>query len=340
VRTLARYHVHVSLPLRALTTIIALLACGCSLDEHGLASDDDLGGVAPVFDSSVRDTTPPPDTNVPVDTLVLDDTNEEDTALPDTTIAVDTAPPDPCADGTKNGAETDVDCGGSTCGPCALGKACVLKTDCAGSICAMDSKCAAAASCKELHTVRPGLPSGVYTIGAANAYCDMVTDGGGWTLVLAYKHLAGTAPMPVAGTLPTNPTTGFSHANNAQMLALAPFVAVRFFCESSLHTRQLHFKTNNADAVSFIRGNATARNTDAMWTTGFVALAGHTASLPASTYSSPAAPFNPPVDQRMTEYPFFKYAAAHWSIAGQTARWECDDWATTAGTTLHQVWVR
>ncbi len=34
-----------------------------------------------------------------------------------------------CTDGTKNGSETDVDCGGS-CGPCAAGKACAAGSDC------------------------------------------------------------------------------------------------------------------------------------------------------------------------------------------------------------------
>ena len=39
-----------------------------------------------------------------------------------------------CTDGVKNGTETDVDCGG-TCGPCATGKACGLRGDCASGVC-------------------------------------------------------------------------------------------------------------------------------------------------------------------------------------------------------------
>jgi hypothetical protein len=42
--------------------------------------------------------------------------------------------PDTCADGAKDGTETDVDCGGG-CAPCADGLACVLATDCASSRC-------------------------------------------------------------------------------------------------------------------------------------------------------------------------------------------------------------
>jgi hypothetical protein len=40
-----------------------------------------------------------------------------------------------CVDGVKNGTETDVDCGGLDCAKCALGKICLVATDCASSVC-------------------------------------------------------------------------------------------------------------------------------------------------------------------------------------------------------------
>jgi hypothetical protein len=45
-------------------------------------------------------------------------------------------PPVQCSDNQKNGAETDVDCGGGTCPACANGKACASASDCASGNCA------------------------------------------------------------------------------------------------------------------------------------------------------------------------------------------------------------
>ncbi|HEY6728771.1 MAG TPA: hypothetical protein VI197_32390, partial [Polyangiaceae bacterium] len=45
-----------------------------------------------------------------------------------------------CRDRVVNGDETDVDCGGSECGPCGLWQTCRDASDCQGSICA-GSRC-------------------------------------------------------------------------------------------------------------------------------------------------------------------------------------------------------
>jgi hypothetical protein len=46
-----------------------------------------------------------------------------------------------CNDNILNGKETSTDCGGGTCGPCGLGKACKLSGDCASGVCSGNGVC-------------------------------------------------------------------------------------------------------------------------------------------------------------------------------------------------------
>ena len=95
-----------------------------------------------------------------------------------------------CDDMAMNGDESDVDCGGS-CGPCGEGLACTEGKGCESGYCEMDI-CALPPNCKALLANNPDVGSGVYSLdpdgeggkAAFDAYCDMETDGGGWTLAL------------------------------------------------------------------------------------------------------------------------------------------------------------
>ena len=64
------------------------------------------------------------------------------TTRPDLTVAAN------CADGTRNGQETDIDCGGTNCGPCADGRACKVNNDCANRQCT-NGVCQTPASCND-----------------------------------------------------------------------------------------------------------------------------------------------------------------------------------------------
>ncbi|MFO0679362.1 MAG: hypothetical protein U0169_22735 [Polyangiaceae bacterium] len=58
-----------------------------------------------------------------------------------------------CSDGTKNGQETDLDCGGATCrptNPCATGQACLVGADCANGACHANTKLCVASVCGDL----------------------------------------------------------------------------------------------------------------------------------------------------------------------------------------------
>lgn len=224
----------------------------------------------------------------------------------------------------------------------------------------------------ELQTVyndqckRYGL-SGVYEVtleGSAagtrvQCFKDMDTDGGGWTLVLNYVHLAGTNPaqkvrattdgLPLlkSATLGADESAtaqwsyggSWGHAGTSLMSALPTFTEVRFYGRTSGHSRILHFKTSLASMVSYVRTGAGTVDVPALKVagTGHTTLAGHTAFLPASADATVANQG----DYAMTNQPFYLADTYNWNSGGFGFRWEVDDnVASGANSTIHQVWVR
>ena len=216
-------------------------------------------------------------------------------------------------------------------------------------------------NCSEILANSPSSTSGVYTIDpdgvsvlpSMKCYCDMTTDGGGWTLILNYNHLEATNPalkiftdsLPLQGST----TLGFDesnpeywgHADTALVNAIS-FDEVRFYGITSAHNRIIHFKTFHQGTISYFK---TGIGSTQGISSNFSPMPGHTAFLPASIDMSVSDRGN----YAMTDYPLWTGSTYHWFIGGANApcalaRWEADDFSCfTLGiipSTFHQIWVR
>jgi hypothetical protein len=77
-----------------------------------------------------------------------------------------------CGDGRQNGAETDVDCGG-TCPRCGLGKTCASRNDCTTALC-VDGACAEPASPAECGQDTDGSNCATRTNAAGQKICTRI----------------------------------------------------------------------------------------------------------------------------------------------------------------------
>lgn len=236
----------VDLQFVLLLLLTASGATGCALGEVSTATDEHVssstssstGADGPTTSAAGSSSSGPPTwepgTTAPAEPVcgngyveageACDDGNVDDL---DACTAMCALPA--CDDELLDGVESDVDCGGPVCVPCADGAQCASGADCASEHCA-EGVCRRPRSCQEIKQADPDAPDGVYTVDpdgggpAFQVFCDMTTDGGGWMMVLKLTSGVPGDPSALWQSGPVNEKEALLNVEPAPVHYVSSFV--------------------------------------------------------------------------------------------------------------------
>ncbi|MBQ4820615.1 FG-GAP-like repeat-containing protein [Aquimarina sp. MMG016] len=194
-----------------------------------------------------------------------------------------------------------------------------------------------------------GVPSGVYYFAfdgiTFRGALDVDSAGRSWLMILNYVHQGGVntdldvkntdVPLLGSSTLGDHEggTVNWGHIGNT-LAATLDFSEMRFYGETSGHSRILSFTTDYISALNHVK---TGMGTFDGIENNFTALANHTANHPGDAVND----FPNLGDYALTEYPFYRSGSAGWGIRGRGFRWEMDDFTNHGdNNTIHRVWAR
>jgi hypothetical protein len=203
---------------------------------------------------------------------------------------------------------------------------------------------------KNLGAARTVTANGRYYFDLGNGVFQADVDtneGGGWVLILQYHHKGGTNPttrvigvgsdLPVASSSlldeDLSGTLSWGHAGNAALSDMAGAEELRWYAETSAHSRIIHFKS----AVGLAYAQSGTGSFDGIESGYTLLTGGENANLPAAARNE----YIDKDDNALTNFPIWLSGQFHWGIKGAGNRWEVDDYpAGFANSTIHKMWVR